>query len=810
MGELYLAILACEWLPEGSSNPAATKARAAGEISCAVALGSAYLRTAVPSGPVESLRCWQVPNAFSVCTVAVTNGSASLGTVSVPVLRLRQSADQTLDQWLPVAPSPTLEGHSNLPVPVRLRLLLHLRLTAKRGREADNPNSEPGVVPASFEQRYRELLVAHAERKPGRQRFQFGVASADVIGDDRSDVKDHSISTETVSSLLDTPKIRSSPPPAHLESSVGDRDSPAAAAPPRLQGRLSSCSPRQSGLGTGPPPPPRQNICRGLRGEVSASGVGDSDSRADPVELCVAGIKCSSSELRGGDVAQVCSQLERLLECCRSFEAQRQMAPPLAGERSGSVPVETAPQMSDEACIQLAAQKTAMEREKEELHAHWHALSADFEVRRYSSEESAETHETAQEELALMESELAQATLELQSMQRDAAAHLVARKRLQRELAACAEAFSSEMAAQRAPAEHLREERAVLRESAVGLGQELQICVCACDELVSENLQSRSEAAALQADCVRLQHERQLHDKDGFMQEAASLCEDLWSLRSCWEEQGVGLQRLHSSSRFAGSTVTENVAHKHGSPPSPRWVQAVSQNAIMIEEECGVEEQDGNSDHTMGRTHETGDERSQLLSLLGQQDREIRLLHAEAQRLSGDVYAPGPELPDQVDSAVAGAFSSLGLGVAPPLVRLAGPPSVAAFLFDTLECEAQVMHANSDGDVTVRFRVVDQQPPEATPEWPAPALLHQTVLDDTWSGILPGTLSGHTHSSTATEGGGNNGSTWLTAAQLAEVAGWQPKDRQCQHQYAEEDVCPRRLCFSPLSVVTSADTSTTM
>eukprot|EP00419_Tripos_fusus_P084693 CAMPEP_0172860594 /NCGR_PEP_ID=MMETSP1075-20121228/72171_1 /TAXON_ID=2916 /ORGANISM="Ceratium fusus, Strain PA161109" /LENGTH=798 /DNA_ID=CAMNT_0013708639 /DNA_START=43 /DNA_END=2436 /DNA_ORIENTATION=- len=798
MGELYLAILACEWLHESSGNPAASKARAADEISCAVALGSAYLRTAVPSGPVESLRCWQVPNAFSVCTVAVTNGSASLGTVSVPVLRLRQSADQTLDQWLPVAPSPTLEGHSNLPVPARLRLLLHLRLAAKRGREADNPNSEPGVVPASFEQRYRELLAAHAERKPGRQRLQFGVASADLIGDDRNDAKGRSISVEHASSLLNSPKIRSSSsptPPAHLESSVGSRDSPAAA-PPRRHGRLSSCSPRQSSPDTGPPPPPRQNTCRGLRGEVSASDARAGSCRADPIELCMAGIKRSSSELRGGDVAQVCSQLEQLLECCRSFEAQRQRAPPIANERSGSATVENAPQMSDEACMQLAAQKTAMEREKEELHAHWHALSADFEVRRYSSEESAEAHEAAQEELALMESELAQATLELQSMQRDASAHLVARKRLQRELAACAEAFSSEMASQRAPAEHLREERAVLRESAVGLGQELQICVCACDELVSENLQSRSEAASLQADCVRLQHERGLHDKDGSMQEAASLCEDLWTLRHCWEEKGAGLQRLHSSSRFAESGVLEKVAHTHGSPPSPRWSQAVSQNAIVIEG------QDGNSDHNVARSCETGNERSELLSLLGKQDKEIRLLHAEAQQLSGDVYAPGPELPDQVDSAVASAFRSLGLGVAPPLVRLAGPPSVAAYLFDTVECEAQVMHANSGGDITVRFRVVDQQPPEATPEWPAPALLCQTALDGTC------TLSGHTQSSTAREGGGNNGSTWLTAAQLAEVAGWQPKGMQCQQQCAEEDVYPRRLCFSPLSVVTSADDST--
>jgi len=492
---------------------------------------------------------------------------------------------------------------------------------------------------------------------------------------------------------------------------------------------------------------------------------------------------------------QVYSQLEQLLECCRNFEAQRQMAPPLAAERSGSAPVETAPQMSDEACMQLSAQKTAMEREKEELHAHWHALSADFEVRRYSSEESAEAHESAQEELALMESELAQATLELQSMQRDAAAHLVARKRLQRELAACAEAFSSEMAAQRVPAEHLREERAVLRESAVGLGQELQICVCACDELVSENLQSRSEAAALQADCVRLQHERGLHDKDGSMQEAASLCETLWSLRSCWEEQGAGFQRLHSNSRFAEPTVLEkNLARKHGSPPSPRWVQAVSQHAVEIGERP-IDEQDSNT----GGTRETGDERSQLLSLLGEQDKEIRLLHAEAQRLSGDVYAPGPELPDQVDTAVASAFRSLGHGVAPPLVRLAGPPSAAAFLFDTLECEAQVMHANSGGDGTVRFRVVDQQPPEATPEWPAPALLSQT-----------GSLNGDAHSSnTGADARGNDGSTWLTAAQLAEVAGWQPKDRQCQ-QHAEEDVSPRRLCFSPLSVVASADASTTM
>ena len=75
---------------------------------------------------------------------------------------------------------------------------------------------------------------------------------------------------------------------------------------------------------------------------------------------------------------------------------------------------------------------------------------------------------------------------------------LATRRRLQAELTACASEFNSEASAHRAVSEALRAQRARLRTEAVELGRTLQACVSRGDELVSENLQLRTESAELE------------------------------------------------------------------------------------------------------------------------------------------------------------------------------------------------------------------------------------------------------------------------------------------------------------------------
>ncbi|CAK0825133.1 unnamed protein product, partial [Prorocentrum cordatum] len=69
-----------------------------------------------------------------------------LGIASLPVMRLRQSADRTVDEWFPV-----VVDHQ--PPRAHLRLILHFRQQSKRG--GDEPESS--VVPECFRSRYCEL-----------------------------------------------------------------------------------------------------------------------------------------------------------------------------------------------------------------------------------------------------------------------------------------------------------------------------------------------------------------------------------------------------------------------------------------------------------------------------------------------------------------------------------------------------------------------------------------------------------------------------------------------------------------------------
>lgn len=131
MAELFLAIVAYDAQET--------------ELDCAVALGSENRRSHVPMPLADCLQVWRVPNAFSVCTIAIL-GETGLGKVSVPIMSLGKQKNVTLDEWYPVDPS-DLSTHA------RLRLLLHLRQGEGEGGEASG-------VPKSFEQLCHQLLPA--------------------------------------------------------------------------------------------------------------------------------------------------------------------------------------------------------------------------------------------------------------------------------------------------------------------------------------------------------------------------------------------------------------------------------------------------------------------------------------------------------------------------------------------------------------------------------------------------------------------------------------------------------------------------
>lgn len=158
----------------------------------------------------------------------------------------------------------------------------------------------------------------------------------------------------------------------------------------------------------------------------------------------------------------------------------------------------------DEFCLQVLDQRAAMEREGEELEAHWSTMRADHLAKEEAVQSSAAKCRAAQEDLVLVEQLVFAAACELEAVQREATKQLVMRKRMQQELAVCADIFGSEAAAQRQAGSELQEERSRLRDEAVRLGQELQRRVLEADEFACETLHQRSEAAALDDACAAL------------------------------------------------------------------------------------------------------------------------------------------------------------------------------------------------------------------------------------------------------------------------------------------------------------------
>lgn len=436
MGELYLAVLACK-LPKSSHSPTKpsrepTLVVSNSGVSCGVALGSTYLRTAVPSSPQDSFRCWRVPSAFSVCTVSVLAGSDEepLGATSVPVMRLRQSAGQTLDDWFSVG-----EGTDGLPA-AQLHLLMHFRPPLKRGQVVSShqdstipAEEEPLAVPTSFECRYNELVELQC---------------------------------------------------------------------------------RQSGLGAPEEPMPA------IASTSKLIAIASQEFPGPIINLGIDNKRIDRGSKQQEEDLILAELIDRLAECCTSFDdrcVELRMS-------DGETPVTS----NNDACMHLLVQRAAMEREIQEMEAHFAMLGTSRRSRLEASEVSQAACEDAREDLARLESEVASATGELRSAQREATEHLVARNRLHCELGLCAEAFNTELVAQGRTSERLKAERANLRELAVSLGSELQASVFEIDELHSRSLRTRSEAASLEDERSFLGRARELSVGDSLLQEAASCC----------------------------------------------------------------------------------------------------------------------------------------------------------------------------------------------------------------------------------------------------------------------------------------------
>ncbi|CAJ1396677.1 unnamed protein product [Effrenium voratum] len=205
--------------------------------------------------------------------------------------------------------------------------------------------------------------------------------------------------------------------------------------------------------------------------------------------------KVPNLQEREPDFAASLQELHRL---CQSMLPSETPPPP-----RGPLPVddEASPSKDnvyDEARAQLLSQKEALERESTELNTHWAALQEDqatkHEVLAEMRVERLSIFATVEE----LQTEVEDATTELKEAQAVASSRLATRRRLQAELLACSADFGDEAAEQRRASEALRRKRALLRSEAVELGRELQCCVSRGDALVSENLQLRTESAAVE------------------------------------------------------------------------------------------------------------------------------------------------------------------------------------------------------------------------------------------------------------------------------------------------------------------------
>ncbi|CAE8678183.1 unnamed protein product [Polarella glacialis] len=531
MAELFLAVVACEPFPKQSQG--VVDLADDQEISCAVALGSAYLRTAVPSKITDCLQAWQVPSAFSVCTVAVLAGDRALGTVSVPIMRLRKTAGKTLDEWFPVVPAPGELSE------VRLRLLLHFRPQPSQGEVAGPSETLPG----SFHAKCTELLSRHA----GLQISPVERADGDSLWTSDFDSRQSENGLVPRAQKPDLSVARDEPQDewtkseseASVEASVPEED---------LSKGGTACETSQLDRGA--------SLHRLERPEGSVAHSISPESRGASPAIGAPAVQLDE-EVCGESLAALEEELEQLLRCCRSMEMRRLVAPKeadsrdghrvsspdssaLQGERSWSAHQRSEQQQSqhriiyEEARAQLMAQKDALERESAELTTHWAALQLDHDTRREDLTVRRSGRAAARSMLLTLEAEVEEAADELREAQAQAAGRLVTRRQLQRDLAAGVVHFGREASSQRSTGEELREARAALREEAVSLGRELQACVSQGDELVSENLRLRSEAAAVQkleelAEHLKL--EGYASSNYAELRQAAEHCERLRSLR---------------------------------------------------------------------------------------------------------------------------------------------------------------------------------------------------------------------------------------------------------------------------------------
>eukprot|EP00439_Symbiodinium_sp_Y106_P083189 s1076_g23.t1 len=204
------------------------------------------------------------------------------------------------------------------------------------------------------------------------------------------------------------------------------------------------------------------------------------------------------------DSQSLASELEALQRLCLSLTraAQPETPQPPRGPEPVDEPPsplkDSEPSIYDEARAQLLAQKEALERERSELNSHWSALQADQSTKQEVLAEMRAERLSIFSSVEELQAEVEDATAELKEAQAVSSSRLAVRRQLQAELNACAENFSKEAASQRRSTEALRVQRASLRCEAVELGRELQGCVGRGDELVSENLRLRTEAASLE------------------------------------------------------------------------------------------------------------------------------------------------------------------------------------------------------------------------------------------------------------------------------------------------------------------------
>jgi len=315
--------------------------------------------------------------------------------------------------------------------------------------------------------------------------------------------------------------------------------------------------------------------------------------------------------------------LSRLHACCAELEEQQ--AACAAAELSS-----TSGEEFDTASLQMLSQEAAMQREMEELHVHWHVLSADRDSRKEAGAGGATASRRAREELQEMESALVRETDELQMAQQESAEHLAVRRQLQQEVRQYVHIFNSEMDLCRRHGSHLIESRSELRQAAVGLGRELQASVFEADELASHALHLECEVTAAEQQTIRLRRLRQQLSTGGVIAEIEDVCTRL---------------QARADESCCDTAQSEEAEEMH------------------------------------------------LLDQLEEQDREILILQQVTQKLSGAAYMPGPEPPDDLDLAVRASFKTLQLEVAPPLLRLDdGQGDRPLFLFETVECEAQQTH----------------------------------------------------------------------------------------------------------------------